>query len=113
MASLARMFPKASEEELDLMGRLMRFSPRDRLTAKQTLRHPSFRVTSNTTSAALSPSGDYAACGSANNAVYVWDCKTCEVVQTLSKHDAPVTACAWGTSTLASCDKSGGVIFWK
>ena len=40
VASLARMFPKASEEELDLMGRLMRFSPRDRLTAKQTLRHP-------------------------------------------------------------------------
>ena len=34
------MFPKASEQELDLMSRLMRFSPRDRLTANQTLRHP-------------------------------------------------------------------------
>lgn len=40
VVSLSRMFPKASEQELDLMSRLMRFSPRDRLTANQTLRHP-------------------------------------------------------------------------
>lgn len=80
---------------------------------KQTLRHPSFRVTSNTTSATLSPSGEFAACGSANNNIYIWDVKSGEVVQTLSNHEAPVTACAWGTSNLASCDKSGSVIFWK
>jgi len=80
---------------------------------KQTLRHPSFRVTSNTTSATLSPSGEFAACGSANNIIYIWDVKSGEVVQTLSNHEAPVTACAWGTSNLASCDKSGSVIFWK
>ena len=80
---------------------------------KQTLRHPQFRVSSNMMRAALSPSGEYAACGSANNSIFVWDVKSGNVAQTLGKHNAPVTACAWGASCLVSCDKSGSIITWK
>ena len=36
---LNRLFPKALPEELDLMSRLLRFSPVDRLTAPQSLKH--------------------------------------------------------------------------
>ena len=38
-AALSRLYPRASGDELDLMSRLLRFSPNDRLTAKECLEH--------------------------------------------------------------------------
>lgn len=38
-SKLNRLFPKALPEEIDLMSRLLRFSPTDRLTAPQCLQH--------------------------------------------------------------------------
>lgn len=36
----ADMYPNASEDALDLLRHLLRFSPNDRLSAKKALEHP-------------------------------------------------------------------------
>ncbi|XP_038051091.1 autophagy-related protein 16-1-like isoform X2 [Patiria miniata] len=73
-----------------------------------------FKVFLEYTRAALSPDGVYAACGSQDGSIYVWNMQTMKLEKTLKEHSAPVIAVTWhpnGTKML-SCDRNKKVIMW-
>ncbi|XP_022107051.1 autophagy-related protein 16-1-like [Acanthaster planci] len=73
-----------------------------------------FKVFLEYTRAALSPDGVYAACGSQDGAIYVWNMQTMKLEKTIKEHSAPVIAVTWhpnGTKML-SCDRNKKVIMW-
>jgi len=87
-----------------------------------TLKQEDYKNSLNWTRACFSPDGRYAAAGSSDGVVYVWDAVGSgstgqgQVVAKLSGHHKhPIPGVAWnsaGYSHLASCDKQGTVVLW-
>ena len=73
------------------------------------LSHPSFRVGSNWTRAALSPSCQRVAAGGTDGSMYLWDISgsggISNVIQ--GRDSSAVSSCAWSNTGLASCNRKG------
>jgi autophagy-related protein 16 len=79
-----------------------------------TLENESFTVGATTTQGVFSSDALYAAAGSANGNVYVWDVTTGQLIQTLEKHQSVVTGMAWRQDgrLLFSTDQRGYCVVW-
>jgi WD40 repeat protein len=80
------------------------------------LSHDYYRTASNHGRCCLTPDGRYAAAGSGDSLVYVWDVATERLAAQLESHSAAVMACSWSAggrgAQLASCDKEGSLCIW-
>ncbi|CAM9355100.1 unnamed protein product [Discosporangium mesarthrocarpum] len=98
------------------------------------LRHPNYRTPTAFSRACLAPGATFAAAGSIDHAVYVWDLAlgsessnaaagwglstgtgSQRVVAVLESHEAPVVGCHWSARApgrLASCDTAGVLCLW-
>jgi len=82
----------------------------------QTFKHDDYRNGANWAKACLSPDGSYAAAGSADGQVFIWDTKTGKHHSTLKGHKDIVTCVSWNpmnNGSIASCDKSGAIFMWE
>lgn len=84
---------------------------------RQTLAAPGFSVGGPWVAAALSPSEKWAAAGSVEGSVFVWDLEKRSVAAKLRspKLVSAVSGCCWSPTgvPLASCDKAGVVTIWQ
>lgn len=80
-----------------------------------TLTDDEFHVGCDWTRAAFSGSGEYAAVGSADGTVFIFNVTTNAVEQRLKEHSSAVIAVAWHRcdGILASCDKAKKVVIWS
>ncbi len=84
----------------------------------QTLFHPEFRIDLSYAACAISPDGKYAAAGSSNGTIFLWNCVDGVLKKQLKGgHPAGVVAVAWdrGGSNgqqFSSVDKRGNLLLW-
>lgn len=80
------------------------------------LSHKEFKYYGNSWSHfGLSPDGRYAAVGSQDNNLWIFDIETGETIDCLIHHRAPITSCCWSASGLrvASASEDGQVAVWS
>jgi autophagy-related protein 16 len=83
--------------------------------ARNSLRASGYRVATNWSRACLSPDARYAAAGSVDGTVFVWNTQSGAVEKALKGHTGPVLSCSWSDRgrPLASADKNGNVVTWE
>ncbi|KAG5192957.1 WD40-repeat-containing domain protein [Tribonema minus] len=77
--------------------------------------HDYYRAAAHFGRACLSPDATYAAAGSGDRLVYVWDLAGGRLVAQLETHTAAVIACDWSPARggqLVSCDRDGWMAIW-
>ncbi|BFZ00253.1 hypothetical protein BsWGS_03292 [Bradybaena similaris] len=82
---------------------------------KCTLVAEGFKVSWDSARAVFSPDCNFAAAGSNDGGLYVWNLKTNKLEQVLREHNHAVLACSWsptGTS-IVSCEKGKTVVVWS
>ncbi|CAL1547373.1 unnamed protein product [Lymnaea stagnalis] len=80
-----------------------------------TLTADGFKVGCDWSRAVFSPDVEYAAAGSGDGHVYVWNINKVKVEKVLKEHSHSVIACSWnptGTS-IVSCEKGKKVVLWS
>ncbi|XP_059164215.1 autophagy-related protein 16-1-like [Physella acuta] len=80
-----------------------------------TLTAEGFKVGCDWSRAVFSPDVEYAAAGSGDGNLYVWNINKGKVEKVLKEHSHAVLACSWnptGTS-IASCEKGKKVVLWS
>lgn len=80
-----------------------------------TLSAHGFHVTSDYVKAAFSPDANYAAAGSSDGGVYVWNVRNSKLETVAKGHGDPVLAVQWNLSgrSFVSCGKQKSVILWN
>ncbi|XP_005111845.1 autophagy-related protein 16-1 [Aplysia californica] len=80
-----------------------------------TLTADGFKVGCDWSRAVFSPDAQYAAGGSSDGSVYVWNLNKSRVERVLKEHSHTVVACAWNPSgtSLVSCEKGKKVVLWS
>ncbi|CAG5129829.1 unnamed protein product, partial [Candidula unifasciata] len=74
-----------------------------------------FKVGWDSARAVFSPDAKFAAAGSSDGGLYIWNLKNNKVERLLKEHNHAVLACSWsplGTS-IVSCEKGKTVIVWS
>uniref|UniRef100_A0A7S4D6J4 Anaphase-promoting complex subunit 4 WD40 domain-containing protein n=2 Tax=Heterosigma akashiwo TaxID=2829 RepID=A0A7S4D6J4_HETAK len=78
-----------------------------------TMSHPSYRTSYNWSRTTFSPNGAYAAAGSGDGSVFVFDVYDGSVKTILTHHRSAVSSCYWSSSQLMSCDREGFLTLWS
>lgn len=80
-----------------------------------TLTADGFKVGCDWSRAVFSPDAQFAAAGSSDGSLYVWNIEKSKVERVLKEHSHTVVACAWSPtgSTLVSCEKGKKVVVWS
>lgn len=78
----------------------------------QTFSHELFRVATDQSRCAYSPTADYVAAGSSDGTVLVWNVATGDMETIVQEHNDPVLGCSWGGGYLMSGDKGKNCILW-
>lgn len=80
-----------------------------------TLNADEFKVSCDWSRAVFSPDMSYAAAGSQDGSLCIWDTKKYTLEKVLKGHDNAVIACSWNPtgSLIASCEKHRKVIVWS
>mmetsp|Transcript_35853 Transcript_35853/g.44485 ORF Transcript_35853/g.44485 Transcript_35853/m.44485 type:complete len:327 (+) Transcript_35853:920-1900(+) len=91
------------------------FNDINTMVASHYLKHNEFRTRSVWSRSCFSPTAKYAAAGSIDGAVYIWDVMAEKVEKVLRSHTSTVTGMAWSKpgNRLATCDQTGFVVMWK
>ncbi|XP_071085065.1 autophagy-related protein 16-1-like [Haliotis cracherodii] len=73
-----------------------------------------FKVGCDWSRAVFSPDGSFAAAGSNDGGLYIWNIGKNKVEKLLKEHSHAIMACAWNPigSSLVSCERSRKVIYW-
>mmetsp|Transcript_33610 Transcript_33610/g.45989 ORF Transcript_33610/g.45989 Transcript_33610/m.45989 type:complete len:535 (-) Transcript_33610:128-1732(-) len=82
----------------------------------KTYSHNEFRVGADWAKARYSSDGRYAMAGSDDGQIFIWDCAGGRVVKRLKDaHKDTVISVSWNPlgNQIASCDRSGNVVFWE
>ncbi|KAK0054540.1 autophagy-related protein 16-1 [Biomphalaria pfeifferi] len=80
-----------------------------------TLTADGFKVGCDWSRAVFSPDREYAAAGSGDGHLFVWNVSKAKVEKILKEHSHAVVACSWNPSgvSLVSCEKGKKVVLWS
>nr|XP_039271824.1 autophagy-related protein 16-1-like [Styela clava]XP_039271825.1 autophagy-related protein 16-1-like [Styela clava]XP_039271826.1 autophagy-related protein 16-1-like [Styela clava] len=76
------------------------------------LSHDYFKVATDYSRCAFSPSGEYVAVGSSDGTLLVWNASSGDLETTVHEHDDPVISCSWNGGNLITGDKARNCILW-
>ncbi|XP_046853261.1 autophagy-related protein 16-1-like isoform X2 [Xenia sp. Carnegie-2017] len=80
-----------------------------------TLSADGLKIATDCTRACFSADGNYAACGSQDGSIFIWDTTTLKTEKVLKSNGAAVVCCGWHPDgrSFVSCDRNKQVIVWS